>query len=145
MPDSFSERSATSEESVYALLWASIRMAMQKQANEQRNQSDLVQVRKPDKRRWCTERMLNFRSLKKAVDIRAQLAQHLKQLKVCHPYRPLLAFGMIRLRGASSQVSMSCRFHWSAAGRTQRPYSAPCCQAYLSTQPSFFPTVSPRY
>ena len=38
---------------------------------------------KADRRRWCSERMLNFRSLKKAVDIRAQLAQHLKQLKVC--------------------------------------------------------------
>lgn len=51
----------------------------------------LVQVRKPDRRRWCAERMLNFRSLKKAVDIRAQLAQHLKQLKVgSHPARPLL-------------------------------------------------------
>ncbi|CAL5223385.1 g5893 [Coccomyxa viridis] len=41
-----------------------------------------LEVRKPDRRRWCAERMLNFRSLKKAVDIRAQLAQHLKQLKV---------------------------------------------------------------
>lgn len=41
-----------------------------------------LQVRKPDRRRWCTERLLNFRSLKKAVDIRKQLAEHLKQLKV---------------------------------------------------------------
>ena len=38
---------------------------------------------KHDRRRWCTERALNFRSLKKAVDIRAQLAEHMKQLKVC--------------------------------------------------------------
>ena len=68
-----------------------LRTPSQMQQQEYKRCHDgLVQVRKHDRRQWCAERMLNFRSLKKAVDIRAQLAQHLKQLKVCSHFAWLL-------------------------------------------------------
>jgi hypothetical protein len=41
-----------------------------------------MQVKKAERRRWCSDHLLNARSLVKAVDIVRQLRQHLSALKM---------------------------------------------------------------
>lgn len=40
------------------------------------------QVKKNERGRWCADRLLNARSMRKALEIRSQLREHLLSLKV---------------------------------------------------------------
>lgn len=39
-------------------------------------------MKKNERGRWCGERLLNVRSMRKALEIRSQLREHLLSLKV---------------------------------------------------------------